>query len=65
MKQTFNVTGMTCGHCEKAVARAVKDIDPQAEVVIDRNQNTVDITSEQPRLALSQAITEAGYTVGE
>jgi copper chaperone len=65
MKQHFQVSGMTCGHCEKAVTRAVKDIDPHAEVVVDRSQETVDITSEQPRLALSQAITEAGYTVRE
>ena len=29
---TLNVTGMTCGHCEKAVERAIKQLDPAAEV---------------------------------
>jgi copper chaperone CopZ len=39
MNQTFTVTGMTCGHCEKAVTRALQQVDPQAQVVIDRAQN--------------------------
>jgi len=63
MKQTFTVTGMTCGHCEKAVTRAVKQLDPQAEVSIDRAANKVDVQSEQPRELLAQAIAEEGYTV--
>lgn len=63
MNQTFTVTGMTCGHCEKAVTRAVKQIDPQAEVKIDRPQNRVEVVSNQPRAALVQAITEEGYAV--
>ena len=63
MNQTFTVTGMTCGHCEKAVARALKQADPQAEVKIDRAQNLVQVESAQPREALAQAITEEGYAV--
>jgi len=35
------VTGMTCGHCEAAVQRAVKRVAPQAEVVIKRAQDRV------------------------
>ena len=63
MNHTFTVTGMTCGHCEKAVTRAVKQLDPQAEVVIDRAANQVSVQSEQPREALAQAIAEEGYAV--
>ncbi len=63
MMQIFTVTGMTCGHCEKAVTRAVKQIDPQAEVTIDRAANRVQVQSEQPRTLLSQAIAEEGYVV--
>ncbi len=63
MNQTFTVTGMTCGHCEKAVTRAVKQLDPQAEVKIDRPANRVDVVSDQPREALAGAITEEGYAV--
>lgn len=61
--QTFKVSGMTCGHCEKAVTQALKRVDPQAVVQIDRSQNKVDVQSEQPRDALAQAIAEEGYTV--
>ena len=63
MNHTFTVTGMTCGHCEKAVTRAVKQLDPQSEVVIDRAANQVSVQSEQPREALAQAIAEEGYAV--
>lgn len=63
MKQTFTVTGMTCEHCEKAVARAVRQLDRAAEVQADRNTNTVVVTSEQPREALAQAIADEGYSV--
>jgi copper chaperone len=63
MNQTFTVTGMTCGHCEKAVTRAVKQLDPQAEVSIDRSANIVEVQSEQPRDVIAHAIAEEGYTV--
>ena len=63
MNQTFTVTGMTCGHCEKSVTRALKQIDPQAEVRIDRSKNLVEVQSQQPREALAQAIVEEGYAV--
>lgn len=63
MNQTFTVTGMTCGHCEKAVTRALQQVDPQAQVVIDRTQNRVQVESNQPREALAKAITEEGYAV--
>lgn len=63
MNQTFTVTGMTCGHCEKAVTRAVKQADPQADVKIDRAQNLVQVESTQPRETLAKAIAEEGYAV--
>ena len=63
MHQTFHVTGMTCGHCERAVQTAVQQVDPQAVVTIDRAANRVDIDSTANRLALAQAIKEEGYAV--
>ena len=63
MHQTFTVTGMTCGHCEKAVTRAILQIDPQAKVEIARTENRVEVQSEQPRESLAQAIVEQGYSV--
>ncbi|MES2401826.1 MAG: heavy-metal-associated domain-containing protein [Pseudomonadota bacterium] len=63
MNQTFTVTGMTCGHCEKAVTRAIKLVDPQAEVTIDRAANKVEVKSDQPHDVLGNAIAEEGYAV--
>ena len=63
MNQIFNVQGMTCGHCERAVTTAIKQVDPQARVTIDRSQNKVEVASEQAREALAAAIREEGYQV--
>ena len=63
MNQTFNVKGMTCGHCERAVTQAVKTMDPQAAVTIDRSTGRVDVASSQPRDLIAAAITEEGYSV--
>lgn len=63
MNQIFTVQGMTCGHCERAVTTAIKLLDPAAEVRIDRPQNRVEVTSEQPRDKIAEAIREEGYAV--
>jgi copper chaperone len=63
MNQTFTVTGMTCGHCEMAVKRALQQADPQAEVSIDRAQNLVSVQSDKAREELAKAIAEEGYAV--
>ena len=63
MQEIFTVQGMTCGHCERAVTRAVLQIDPQAQVRIDRANNHVEVQSTQPREAVAKAIAEEGYAV--
>ena len=63
MNQIFQVSGMTCGHCEKAVTRAIQQADPMAEITIDRAHNTVEVQSQAPREALAKAIAEEGYAV--
>ena len=60
---TFQVQGMTCGHCERAVTQAVQQVDPNAQVRIDRASDKVDVDSTAPREALAAAIAEEGYTV--
>jgi copper chaperone len=62
-EQIFTVQGMTCGHCERAVQTAIKTLDPQAEVRIDRAQNRVEVNTQQSRDAVAAAIREEGYTV--
>ncbi len=63
MNQNFQVQGMTCGHCERAVTQAVQRVDPAAEVKIDRTAGKVEVRSSQPREAIAHAIAEEGYAV--
>lgn len=63
MNQVFTVEGMTCGHCEKAVVKALIQLDPQAKVAVDRMQKKVEVDSSQSRDALAQAIADEGCTV--
>lgn len=59
----FDVKGMSCNHCARAVTEAVKEVDPSAEVTIDLARGAVDVVSAQPADKLAAAIREAGYEV--
>ena len=62
--QVFDVQGMTCGHCERAVTEAVRSADPLATVQIDRSTGRVEVgNATAPRSALAAAIAEEGYAV--
>lgn len=63
MNEIFQVQGMTCGHCERAVTQAVRQADPQAQVSIDRAAGRVEVQTTQPREAIAQAIAAEGYQV--
>lgn len=63
MNQIFNVQGMTCGHCEKAVTRAVQSLDPTAVVKVELATGKVEVLSARPRDEIAKAIAEEGYPV--
>ena len=63
MKQVFDVQGMSCNHCAKAVTQALQQLDPQAQVQVDLAGKKVEVESAQPRQALAQAIAAEGYAV--
>lgn len=63
MNHQLTVTGMTCGHCEKVVAKALQNVDPEVKIVIDRSRNNVTIESDQPIVRFVKAIADEGYTV--
>ncbi|MDQ6947503.1 MAG: cation transporter [Actinomycetota bacterium] len=60
---TYNVTGMTCGHCEQAVTREVAKIDGVTGVDVTLASGTVTVTSDDPidEIAVRDAVEEAGY----
>ena len=63
MNQTFQVQGMSCGHCVNAVTQAVQSVDPQARVKVDLPTGKVDVTSDEDHDAIARAIEEEGYKV--
>ena len=63
MNQSFQVQGMTCGHCANAVTQAVKSVDPAAQVQVDLGSGKVQVQSQQDHAAIAKAIEEEGYKV--
>ena len=58
----FDVQDMTCGHCAATITKAVKAVDPAAEVQIDLGAHQVKVESARPAEAIAGAIREEGYT---
>lgn len=59
--QVFNVQGMTCGHCAKAVTRAVQEQDAAAKVEVDLAGKQVRVQSELAQEQILTAIRDEGY----
>ncbi|WP_342649768.1 heavy-metal-associated domain-containing protein [Pseudomonas sp. REB1044] len=57
----FNVQGMTCGHCVKAVTQAIQTVDAAAQVEVDLPGRQVKVQSESPAERIVAAIMEEGY----
>lgn len=61
--QVFNVQGMSCGHCVKAVTRAVQEQDATAQVEVDLGAKQVRVQSQIGVQQILEAIREEGYQV--
>ena len=63
---TYDVTGMTCGHCEMSVQEEIAELDCVLEVRADHTTGQVVVTSAAPldRTAVAAAVEEAGYALG-
>ncbi|MGV6475329.1 heavy-metal-associated domain-containing protein [Azotobacter vinelandii] len=61
--QKFQVKGMSCGHCVRAVTRAVQALDAAAEVQVDLPSGEVKVLSRLPAEQVMEAIREEGYEV--
>lgn len=62
---TYQVTGMTCGHCANAVAGELRGLDGVREVTVDLNpggRSAVTVASDAPLAvgAVASALDEAG-----
>ena len=61
--QTFQVEGMTCGHCVSTVTAELSKIDGVTEVNVDLATGNVTVESTEPLdpAAAKAAVEEAGY----
>lgn len=59
----FQVTGMTCGHCEMSVREEVQEVPGVTGVEVSHQSGHLTVTSEQPvdEAAVIAAVEEAGY----
>ncbi|MFM2721656.1 heavy-metal-associated domain-containing protein [Microbacterium mcarthurae (nom. nud.)] len=60
----YQVTGMTCGHCEGSVRAEVSQVPGVTGVEVSAQTGQLAVTSEQPveDAAVIAAVDEAGYT---
>ncbi|HEY5836435.1 heavy-metal-associated domain-containing protein [Streptomyces sp.] len=59
----YTVTGMTCGHCEKAVGTAVSALDGVTAVQVDVTAGLVTVvsTADPDDARVRDAVEDAGY----
>ena len=61
---TYQVTGLTCGHCVQAVTTELSAIDGVTGVEVDLESGRVDVTGEDvTEDAVRAAVDEAGYAL--
>ncbi|KXK58237.1 copper-transporting ATPase [Micromonospora rosaria] len=62
---SYQVQGMTCGHCVQAVSTEVGAVDGVSDVQVDLASGRVTVTSDRPvdPAAVRAAVDEAGYEV--
>ncbi|MBT2699277.1 copper chaperone CopZ [Neobacillus sp. C211] len=66
-KTTLQVTGMTCGHCEKAVKTALLNLEGVTEVNVSLKDGKVMVGHDLSKASvgkLKEAVEDQGYDVG-
>ncbi|HEU4949048.1 MAG TPA: heavy-metal-associated domain-containing protein [Kribbella sp.] len=66
-KQTYQVSGMTCGHCASFVTEEVERIAGVSAVAVDVAKGSVTVTSDRELTVgeVSGAVEEAGYELAD
>ena len=59
----IKVEGMSCSGCTNSIAKAVKSLDPAAEVTSDISTQLVQVNSAKDLAILVNSIEEAGFPV--
>ena len=64
MKQTFNVSGMTCSACSAHVEKAVGKVEGVSQVSVNLLGNSMQVTYDESAVTaetIMQAVAAAGY----
>lgn len=64
-RETFDVSGMTCGHCKAAVESELAKLDGVERPQADVEAGTVELDYDESRVTVSDiraAVEEAGYS---
>lgn len=59
--QTFKVPDMSCGHCVQTITKALKSVDPNADVSVDLPRKEVSVASGADLDRFIVALKAAGY----
>lgn len=59
----LSVQGMTCGHCVKAVTRAIEALDPGARVSVELETGRLRAETALARAEVVRAVEGEGYKV--
>src|SRR4051794_41941205 len=62
---TFQVNGMTCAHCQRAVSQEIAAVAGVESVTVELASGTVTVTADRPldRADIAVAVDEAGYAL--
>ncbi len=64
-KLTLRITGMTCGHCQKSVEKALEKVPGVYSAVVDLRNATAEVDYDDDTATLdelTEAVGKAGYT---
>lgn len=65
-KTILKVSGMTCGHCEKAVKSALMGVDGVASVIVSLAEGTAEVEFDPAKAEVGKmksAVEDQGYDV--
>ncbi len=60
---TYDVQGMTCGHCVRSVTEEISQVEGVTSVEVSLEAGTASVAGEADPEAVRAAVTEAGYEV--
>lgn len=59
---TLNITGMTCGHCVKAVEKALSAVPGVQKVAVSLEEGKATVEGSADTQAMIAAVAEEGYS---